>query len=320
MNINKLLTITALTSLLGLSSFIGIREKESILVKGDEAPSQKIITVDPNQKWGNGTETYKVATCFYDDDSHKGWSELVTIETPKTYIEMSYEVDFTPTSLVVYRYNKDFSKENWLTDPTGENYQDYGWTSSPVLNKTYPISYENNQSKNIINVILENESYGHNELPYVTHQNYLPDQQTWESNTLYLNDIKENGSKHTEYSVTIELKDKDLVLFEKYFENVVETDITFANNVAATDFEYWKSELSSGLEYKGDKQTYSLHLDYKDHKILINKILNPTPEPTPEPAKKNVAYIYIAVAFSVVAAAGIGFGVTMLIRKRHKKI
>ena len=321
MNINKLLTITALTSLLGLSSLFGIKEKESIVAKGDEAPSQKIMTIDPNQKWGNGEETYKVATYFFDNDSHSAWSDLVTIEAPKTYIEVPFEVDFTPTKLTIYRYNKDFTKENWLTDPTGEHYEDYGWTSSPVLNKTFAIDYDNGTPHNdVINIILENELYGLNHLPYCTHQHYLPDQETWESETFYLADIKENEAKHVSYSVTLNLKNKDTIIFDRYFEDVSGVDIKYASDVTSTDFEYWKNEINSGLDYNGNNQTYSLHLDYKNHTVLINKILNPTPEPTPEPKKSDYAYIYIAVAASVVAAVGIGFGATMLIKKRHNKI
>ena len=303
----NLFLVTGLSLLLGLVSLVGVKNTSVLPAKAEVIENK--ITVDPNTNWGNGTESYKVAANLFDDDSHSAWSQLVTVTTPSSFMELPFSIDFQARFVRVYRYNVDFSKENWQTDPTGEHYSEYGWTESPVLNVMHDIEFTNSQGQGVINIVLNNDTYGFNSVPSATHQIYLPDEQTWSSEDVYFVTIKENSYHHTEYSVEIDLKENDLIRFEKYFEDVNESKITLDDSVSRTDLEYWESDSNKGFDCKSAGK-YIFRLDYKDSTVLVSKI------PTPAPTSKT--YVYVVVIVGSVTAVALVTGLVLILRKHSK--
>lgn len=306
MNKKNLAFVTGLSLLLGLVSLVGFKNSTVLPAKAEVTESK--ITVDPNNCWGGGSESYKAAAYISDDDSHSVWTDLVTINAPSTFIELPFKLEFNALYIMVYRYNVDFSKENWELDPKGEDYVDYGWSVSPVLNKTNNIEFND-----INKIILENDNYGLNRVPSMVHQIYLPDQSTWSSEDVYLTTVKENSLHHTEYSVEVELKENDLIRLERYFDNIDESKITLDDSVSDTDFEYWDNGTNKGFDCKS-KGIYTLRLDYKDQTIEISKAPIPAPTPTPE----NKTYIYVVIIVSSVTGVILVVGLALILRK-HKK-
>jgi len=306
MNKKNLAFVTGLSLLLGFVSLAGFKNSTVLPAKAEIIESK--ITVDPNNCWGGGSESCKVAAYISDDDSHSVWTELVTINAPSTFIELPFKLEFNALYIKVYRYNVDFSKENWEVDPKGEHYADYGWTVSPVLNKTNNIEFND-----INKIILENDNYGLNRVPSMVHQIYLPDESTWSSEDVYLTTVKENSLHHTEYSVEVELKENDLIRLERYFDGVTDSKITLDDSVSDTDLEYWDNGTNRGFDCKS-KGIYTLRLDYKDQTIEISKAPIPAPIPTPE----SKTYIYVVVIVSSVTGVILVAGLVLILRK-HKK-
>ena len=311
MNKKNLAFATGLSLLLGLVSLVGFKNTSVLPAKAEVIESK--ITVDPNNCWGGGSESYKVAAYIFDDNSHSDWTDLVTITAPSTYVELSFKIEFEARYIRLYRYNVDFSKENWEVDPTGEHYSDYGWSVSPVLNKVYDVEFTNSNNLSIINIILENDSYGLNSVPNMVHQIYLPDESTWSSEDAYLTIVKENSLHHTEYSVEVELKENDLIRLERYFDNIDESKITLDDSVSSTDLEYWDNGTNKGFDCKS-KGLYTLRLDYKDQTIEISK----TPIPAPIPTTESKTYIYVAIIIASVTGVALVAGLVLILRK-HKK-
>lgn len=311
MNKKNLAFVTGLSLLLGLVSLVGFKNTSVLPAKAEVIESK--ITVDPNNCWGGGSESYKVAAYIFDDNSHSKWTDLVTIAAPSTYVELPFKIEFEARFIRLYRYNVDFSKENWEVDPTGEHYSDYGWSVSPVLNKVYDVEFTNSNNLSIINIILENDSYGLNSVPNMVHQIYLPDESTWSSEDAYLTIVKENSLHHTEYSVEVELKENDLIRLERYFDNIDESKITLDDSVSSTDLEYWDNGTNKGFDCKS-KGIYTLRLDYKDQTIEISKAPIPAPIPTPE----SKTYIYVAIIIASVTGVALAVGLVLILRK-HKK-
>lgn len=311
MNKKNLAFVTGLSLLLGLVSLVGFKNTSVLPAKAEVIESK--ITVDPNNCWGGGSESYKVAAYIFDDNSHSDWTDLVTVTAPSTYVELSFKIEFEARYIRLYRYNVDFSKENWEVDPTGEHYSDYGWSVSPVLNKVYDVEFTNSNNLSVINIILENDSYGLNSVPSMVHQIYLPDESTWSSEDAYLTIVKENSLHHTEYSVEVELKENDLIRLERYFDNIDESKITLDDGVSDTDLEYWDNGTNKGFDCKS-KGLYTLRLDYKDQTIEISKTPIPAPIPTPE----SKTYIYVAIIIASVTGVALAVGLVLILRK-HKK-
>lgn len=311
MKIKNLFLVTSLSLLLGLVSLVGVKNTSVLPAKAEVIESK--ITVDPNDCWGGGSENYKVSAYIFDDNSHSAWTDLVTITAPSTYVELPFKIEFEARFIRLYRYNADFSKENWEDDPTGERYSDYGWTTTPVLNTVHDVEFKNSNNLNVINIILENDTYGFNRVPSATHQIYLPDQSTWESEDKYLTVIKENSSHHVEYSMGIDLKVEDLIRFERYFDGVTESKITLVESMSSTDLEYWESGSNKGLECKGEGR-YTLRLDYKEQTILISKTAIPTP------ISESKTYIYVVIIIASVTAVALAVGLVLILKKHHKKI
>ena len=306
----NLFLVTGLSLLLGLVSLVGFKHTSVLPAKAEVIENK--ITVDPSKYWGNGAENYKVAACISDDDSHSAWTELVTINTPSTFVKLPFKLEFNALYIKVYRYNVNFSKENWEVDPTGEHYADYGWSVSPVLNKTNNVEFSN-----INHIILENENYGFNRLPSMVHQIFLPDQSTWESEDVYLKTVKENSFHHTEYSVEVELKENDLIRLERYFDNVDESKITLDDSVSDTDLEYWAEGSNKGFDCKGEG-IYTLRFDYKEQTIEISKAPIPAPTPTPTPTSENKTYIYVVIIVASVTVVALITGLVLILRKHSK--
>jgi hypothetical protein len=311
MNKKNLAFVTGLSLLLGLVSLVGFKNTSVLPAKAEVIESK--ITVDPNNCWGGGTESYKVAANIFDDNSHSDWTDLVTITAPSTYVELPFKIEFEASFIRLYRYNVDFSKENWEVDPTGEHYSDYGWSVSPVLNIVHDVEFENSNNLSVINIILENDTYGLNSVPNMVHQIYLPDESTWSSEEVYLTTVKENSLHHTEYSAEVELKENDLIKLERYFDGVTESKITLDESVSSTDVEYWESGSNKGLECKSEG-IYTLRLDYKDQTVEISKAPIPAPVPTPE----SKTYIYVAIIIASVTGVALAVGLVLILRK-HKK-
>ena len=311
MNRKNLFLVTSLSLLLGLVSLVGVKNTSVLPAKAEVIESK--ITVDPNDCWGGGSENYKVSAYIFDDNSHSAWTDLVTITAPSTYVELPFKIEFEARFIRLYRYNADFSKENWEDDPTGERYSDYGWTTTPVLNTVHDVEFKNSNNLSVINIILENDTYGFNRVPSITHQIYLPDQSTWESEDKYLTIVKENSSHHVEYSVEIDLKVEDFIRFERCFDGVTESKITLDESVSSTDLEYWESGSNKGLECKSEGR-YTLRLDYKDQTIEISKAPIPAPTPTPE----NKTYIYVVIIIASVTGVALATGLVLILRKHSK--
>ena len=311
MNKKNLAFVTGLSLLLGLVSLVGFKNSSVLPAKAEVIESK--ITVDPNNCWGGGSESYKVAAYIFDDNSHSDWTDLVTITAPCTYVELPFKIEFEARFIRLYRYDIDFSKENWKVDPTGEHYSDYGWTTTPVLNKVYDVEFVNSNNLSVINIILENDTYGFNSVPNMVHQIYLPDESTWSSEEVYLTTIKENSLHHTEYSVEVELKENDLIKLERYFDNIDESKITLDDSVSPTDLEYWAVGSNKGFDCKGEG-IYTLRLDNKDQTIEISKAPIPAPIPTPE----SKTYIYVVVIISSLTGVALVVGLVLILRK-HKK-
>lgn len=311
MNRKNLAFVTGLSLLLGLVSLVGFKNNTVLPAKAEVIENK--ITVDPNNCWGGGSESYKVAAYIFDDNSHSDWTDLVTINTPSTYVELPFKIEFEARFIRLYRYNVDFSKENWEVDPTGEHYSDYGWTTTPVLNMVHDVEFKNSNNLSVINIILENDNYGFNSVPNMVHQIYLPDESTWRSEEVYLTTVKENSLHHTEYSVEVELKENDLIKLERYFDNIDESKITLDDSVSDTDLEYWDNGTNKGFDCKSEG-IYTLRLDYKDQTIEISKAPIPAPIPTPE----SKTYIYVVVIVSSLTGVILLAGLVLILRK-HKK-
>ena len=100
MNRKNLFLVTSLSLLLGLVSLVGVKNTSVLPAKAEVIESK--ITVDPSKYWGNGAENYKVAAYISDDDSHSAWTELVTINTPSTFVELPFKLQFNALYIKVF--------------------------------------------------------------------------------------------------------------------------------------------------------------------------------------------------------------------------
>ena len=315
MKINKsiLLANVLLASSLSFGAVMLSNSQKSLVTNASNEVIKDYVSVDVNKFWGDGEESYKVATYFYNNDNN-GWSDLVSVNSPDRYIKMPYEINFVPTRMVFYRYNINFSKENWESDPKGENPSSYGWSESPVITKTFDLGYlDGSNNANINHIILSSDTYGLNDIPSLVHQIYLPKEDTWSSDTYYLNDIYINELHHAEYSLELTLKRKDSIRFEKYLGDIYKDNIVLGEGMDEVDVSYWQDE-DNPASYKGldinTKGIYTFKLDYYANSLLISK----------RPMEKNETPIvtFIAIVGGSIAAIGLTIGLILIFGKKKR--
>lgn len=269
---NKKLVIIASTTL-AFSVLVGASMPIARQVSSVSAVDAVVgaITVDTNSFWGGGTESYKSAARFYDGDSHEQWSDLVLVEAPDCYFELPYELEFVPTKVDFYKYSQDLSKEDWESNPT---------SVSPAISGA--------TLEDVEHYVLVSDTYGYFRYPQIAHQIYLEDQDTWTTDTEneYLDVVKINSDHNAEYSIEIELKEKDYLFFEDdivaFCKDFDESNFVLDESVEEGDLVYDKGGLGAGFECKVSG-TYTFKYDH--HKEIITAYKGEMPDEPVDPSE-----------------------------------
>ena len=257
---NKKLVIIGSTTL-AFSMLVGgkmFQGKQASPVSAEES-TVGVITVDTNSFWGGGTESYKTAIRFFDDDSHEAWSDLVLVEAPDCYIELPYELDFSATTVDFYKYAEDLSIEDWQSNPT---------SVSPIIS-SIPL-------EEVEHFVLTSDTYGFFRYPQITHQIWLEDQQTWTSDAdnEYLDSVNLNSDHNAEYSIEIDLNEKDYIFFADdiivFCLDFNEDNFILDESVEDGDLVYDEGGLGAGFECRVSG-TYTFKYDHHKEVISVSK-------------------------------------------------
>ena len=228
------------------------------------------ITIDTNSRWGDGLESYKTAIHFYDEGvAHEYWTDLTLVESPNRLIEFSYEFDFAPTKLDVYKYSADLDKETWEANRT-----------SSVETIVSLDSFTKDEQKTG-NIVFTSDTYGLFRLPHGVYQNAI----TYGSEDVYLDSVSLNNAHHVEYMSQVELKEDDAILFGDsiiFFQEFNESNFVLDESVKTGDLVYAEGGLGAGYECHSEG-TYTFKYDYYLNKMTVSKEVEPTPVDPSDP-------------------------------------
>lgn len=280
----KTLTFTA-KSMLALSIatgalFVASSKRNKVSLVNAKFPLSGKLTIDTGMHWGNGESSYKVAACFNDGTENEIWTDLALVEAPNCFASLDYVCSETPTNVKLYRYSSDLEETAWE-----ENKKD---TKTAV---TFSIEI-NDMFDNCSNLVLSSDDYGSFKLPEATHQIYTPgnpedpeDSGYYSSDELVFETIALNKDHHAEYSLTVEMKEKDLIRLENpFFESTLESNITFGDGMNPLDLEFWEGDTGNrGLDCN-TTGTYKFTFDYYLNHLTVTKEAEPTPVDPVDPS------------------------------------
>lgn len=277
------ITITA-KSMLALTIatgalFVASSKRNGVSLVEANFPLSGKLTIDTGAHWGNGELSYKVAACFNDGTENEIWTNLVLVEAPNCFASLDYVCSETPTNVKFYRYSADLEETTWEA-----NKKD---TKTAV---TFSIDIDD-IFDNCSNFVLSTDDYGSFDLPEATHQIYTPgdpedpdDSGYYSSDELVFETIALNKDHHAEYSLTVEMKEKDLIRLEDpFFANILESKVTFGDGMNPLDLTFWESGTDNRGFECNTTGTYTFAFDYYENHLVVTKEVEPTPVDPEDP-------------------------------------
>lgn len=232
--------VAALSMAVAVGTGLGLADKKE--VKPVEAANASgTVTLDLTTNWASAN--CKVSVYFYDDSNHSGWGNLVSVTAGNYEAEVSYNFDFTPTKMIVIRYDTAATSTGWTKI----------WNRYPADNaggmdfgSHIRITDWNSASVNDYAVVKGGISGS-----------------AW-SDLATLDTVKSNGSKHCEYYATsVNLTSGQA--FKVVYGGEYYGYYSIGEGVSASDFSG-----GSGNDIEINKTgTYSLYFDASTHNVHI---------------------------------------------------
>ena len=251
---------SSLALLMGVAVAAGAQQRPVNEAKAvDENPVSGYVTLDMTWNWADYASGQYFSVYFFDDtDSENvvsGWGDYVFSGHNVQFAKISYDLPFTPVSMIAVRYGPDKTKEAWEAQ---ENKFDGKW------NQTVNLTFEENP-----NIVIEkwNEEAGANEAsvirPRLEGKPYNDEWNAWGTIATFY-DAKANGANHCEYFLT-----KNFVEWEEFGLKLYDTD--WVNAFTLSPY------LEEGCFENGNNNiicksggTYSLYYDHSTNTIYIS--------------------------------------------------
>ncbi len=251
---------------LSVAAGVGLSNLNAVETKAT-ATCEGTITIDTTGgDWAanNSDGSGQNMSILFSDGTNEGWGSYVYCAYQQYLVEITYSLDFTPTTMTAWRYSNWYGSDKWASDPKCEYKSESESHKWAKWNTAAPLTFAENS-----HIVIEgwNETYSRNNAEtryaYVHSSHIGGDSSAW-GTYAQLTNVKLNGSNHVEY-----YGDVTFVKGQQFGMKLLDSDWSVSYTLDSYVTGAFKINDGGNIECV-TKGTYSLYYDRNSASLYIN--------------------------------------------------